>query len=80
MNIRVKRFGYVGYRLAEAVAPVPRRMRRRRRRDDMSLQGWIRDSRLEDRCLLSGILMPSDTVSPARGPAAAAPTLCSTTE
>ncbi len=33
-----------------------------RRRRDLVLQGWIRDSLLEDRCLLSGILMPSNTV------------------
>ena len=39
-----------------------RTRRHRRRRDALSL-GWIRDSVLEDRCLLSGIVMPSNTVS-----------------
>lgn len=34
-----------------------------RRRRDQVLQGWIRNSLLEDRCLLSSTLMPSNTVS-----------------
>ena len=55
------------------------RTRRHRRRRDAVLQGWIRDSLLEDRCLLSGILMPSNTVSPT-ALCLAAPALCSTTE
>ena len=37
--------------------------RRQRRRRDAPLQGSIRDSLLEDRCLLSAIVMPSSTVS-----------------
>ena len=43
------------------------RTRRNRRRRYALLQGWIRDSLLEDRCLLAGILMPSNTVSPPLG-------------
>ncbi len=39
------------------------RSQRRARRRDLVLQSWIRDAFLEDRCLLSGIVMPCNTVA-----------------
>ena len=39
----------------------------RRRRREQVPRGWVDDMLLEKRCLLSGFLMPHDTVPPAIG-------------